>query len=99
MDRDTNRPFSRFEWRRIVKRLHTKYYGVNPAGVDVIDWAELAYSILVKLKQASRSYGVDLLKSYTTVPKKGIRVYLVYDTRTLPAVLLQTTTRSNLRRN
>ncbi len=24
MDRDTNRPFSRFEWKRIVKRMHRK---------------------------------------------------------------------------
>eukprot|EP00966_Prymnesium_polylepis_P259481 5993522-Prymnesium_polylepis.1 len=70
MDRDTNRPFSRFEWRRIVKRMHTKYYGVSPAGVEIIDWTELAYSILVKLKQASRSYGIELLKTYTTIAQK-----------------------------
>eukprot|EP00966_Prymnesium_polylepis_P047225 1093334-Prymnesium_polylepis.1 len=63
MDRDTNRPFSRFVWRRIVKRLHTKYYG------------------------ASRSYRVELMKTYTTKAKKGMRVYLVNGTSTLPAII------------
>ena len=87
MDRDTNRPFSRFEWKRIVKRMHRKYYGVNPTGVEIFDWAEIAYSILVKLRQKSRGYGVELLKRYTAEPKKGLRVYLVSDTSTLPAII------------
>eukprot|EP00966_Prymnesium_polylepis_P278729 6439242-Prymnesium_polylepis.1 len=54
MNRDTNRPFSRFEWKRIVKRMHRNYYGVTPTGVEIFDWAEIAYSILVKLRQKSR---------------------------------------------
>ena len=87
MDRDTNRPFSRFEWKRIVKRMHRKYYGVNPTGVEIFDWAEIAYSILIKLRQKSRGYGVELLKRYTAEPKKGLRVYLVSDTSTLPAII------------
>ena len=51
-------------------RSSLQYYGVNPTGVEIFDWAEIAYSILVKLKQKSRGYGVELLKRYTTEPKK-----------------------------
>eukprot|EP00966_Prymnesium_polylepis_P108500 2511842-Prymnesium_polylepis.1 len=48
--------------------MHRKYYGVNPTGVKIFDWAELAYSILIKLKQKSRGYGVELLKPYIPRP-------------------------------
>ena len=55
--------------------------------MEIFDWAEIAYSILIKLKQKSRGYGVELLKRYTAAPKKGLRVYLVSDTSTLPAII------------
>eukprot|EP00966_Prymnesium_polylepis_P019423 447842-Prymnesium_polylepis.1 len=39
MNKDTNRPFTRTEWRGFVEELHTEFHRVEPTGVEVIDWA------------------------------------------------------------
>eukprot|EP00966_Prymnesium_polylepis_P151136 3491663-Prymnesium_polylepis.1 len=74
MDRDTNRLVQPLRVEANCEaRMHRKYYGVTPTGVEIFDWVEIAYSILVKLRQKSRGYGVELLKRYTSEPKKGLR--------------------------
>ena len=49
MNKDTNRPFTRAEWRGFVVTLHTDFYGVEPTGVQAIDWAEFVYGIQKKI--------------------------------------------------
>ena len=43
INKSTNRPFTRAEWRGFVAELHKDFHGVELTGVEVIDWAEFIH--------------------------------------------------------
>ena len=85
MNKDTNRPFTRAEWRGFVEELHTDFYGVEPTGVEVIDWANYIYEVQKKIP---REIWVELLKRYDTPIKAKKKVYLVRGAHTWPAIII-----------
>eukprot|EP00966_Prymnesium_polylepis_P158939 3673856-Prymnesium_polylepis.1 len=63
MDKDTNRPFTKTDWKRFVSELHRQYYGIDATNVEVHDWAKLIYGVQKKI---SREIWVELMKRYDT---------------------------------
>eukprot|EP00966_Prymnesium_polylepis_P060007 1392005-Prymnesium_polylepis.1 len=63
MNKDTNRPFTRNEWRAFVTELHGEHYGIEPTGVEIIDWARFIYEVQKKI---TREIWVELMKRYDT---------------------------------
>ena len=60
------------------------FYGVEPTGVEVIDWAEFIYGVQKKIP---RDMWVQLMKRYDTSIRSKKRVYLIRGVHVWPAVI------------
>ena len=45
MEKDTNRPFTKTDWKQFVSELHKQYYGIDATNVEMHDWAQFIYKV------------------------------------------------------
>ena len=93
-NRDTNRPFTRGEWRRWVEQLHRAWYGVDPTNEQIIDNADKIYDIQQKIP---RPILVQLLRRTTAIPKINMKVYLMRANISWPAIIISPTQAQRVR--
>jgi hypothetical protein len=75
-NRETNRPFTWIEWRKMVKKFHQKNVGTPITGEELIRKADTYHEIG---RAIPRQIRVELLKTYkyAVPPKPGTDIYLI----------------------
>jgi hypothetical protein len=84
MNKDTNRPFTKQEWREWVHESITKLKGVEPDNIEVRERAKDIYKIQ---KAIPDHIWVQLLREYRADPKINRKVYLVKGRKAWPAIV------------
>ena len=71
IDRNTEMPFTRLDWRNFVDKLETKKNGVAPTGADIITKGDAIYDIQMQIPP---HFWAEIGATEAVDPKKGAEV-------------------------
>jgi len=74
MNKDTNRPFSRSEWRAIIRRDNLQKGNKPLTNVEIIDYADEIIRIQNKIPRLA---WIQMFRQYVVTPKPKMYVYLI----------------------
>ena len=74
MNKETNRPFSRTQWRALIKRDNLKKGNKPLTNVEIIDYA----NEIVRIQHTiPRLAWIQMMRQYVVTPKPKLQVYLI----------------------
>ena len=88
MNKDTNRLFTRGEWRDFVERLEKKHHNRTPTNLEIIENADAIVNIQ---KQIPREARLELRKAHTVPAQARQWVYLQRRNISWPAIVIDDT--------